>query len=62
MAFRVSEPTELKLKDLTQKTLAAPRIDAVHACVVVFNQYLSGPRGRNWNFVYLERCSIVTDS
>jgi hypothetical protein len=55
-------PWELKLKHLAQETLATPRIYAIHARVVVFDKYLSGRRGRNWNFVYVERCSIITNA
>ena len=55
-------PRKLKLEDLTQETLATPRIDAVHAGVVVLDKYLSGRWGRNWNFVDMKRRSIIIDT
>jgi hypothetical protein len=55
-------PWELKREHLAQETLGAPRIDSVHAGVMVFDKYLSARWVRNGNFVYVERCSIVIDT
>src|SRR5262249_15731693 len=55
-------PGELQREDLAQKPLAASRINTIHAGEVVFHQYLSRPRRWNWNFVDVERCSIVINT